>query len=95
MNYEFQSQKDLFKRVRPALSSKCSELNRLGFKNIKEFDIWNYLILKKWKFATGLMLSDIVSDIMNLDGNEITSYLEQKEMEDKRRQNLTNNLDII
>ena len=66
MNYEFQSQKDLFKRVRPALSSKCSELNRLGFKNIKEFDIWNYLILKKWKFATGLMLSDIVSDIMNL-----------------------------
>ena len=92
MNYEFQSQKDLFKRVRPALSSKCSELNRLGFKNIKEFDIWNYLILKKWKFATGLMLSDIVNDNMNVNWEEINNYLEQKE---EKTHSPNNDLDII
>ena len=64
MDYEFSSQKELFMRVRPALRSKCSELKRLGYSKIKEFDIWNYLIIKKWKQAQGLMLSDIVNDIM-------------------------------
>ena len=51
MDYEFSSQKELFMRVRPALRSKCSELKRLGYSKIKEFDIWNYLIIKKWKQA--------------------------------------------
>ena len=82
MDFEFNSQKELFMRVRPALRSKCSELNRLGFKNIKEFDIWNYLILKKWKFATGLMLSDIVSDIMNLECKRLVAKQTQTIVED-------------
>ena len=93
MDYEFKSQKELFQRVRPALRSKCSELHRLGYSKIKEFDIWNYLIIKKWKQAIGLMLSDIVSDIMNVNGDEINVYLEQKEEE--RTQNLNNNLEVI
>ncbi len=95
MDYEFSSQKELFMRVRPALRSKCSELARLGFSSIKEFDIWNYLIIKKWRIAHGLMLSDIVSDIMNINGNEVANYIEHKELEDKRIQNLDNDLDII
>ena len=90
MDYEFNSQKELFIRVRPALRSKVSELERLGYK-IKEFDIWNYLIIKKWKIAHGLMLSDIVSDIMNINGSEVTNYLEQNE----GTQNINNNLEII
>ena len=95
MDYEFSSQKELFMRVRPALRSKCSELKRLGYSKIKEFDIWNYLIIKKWKQATGLMLSDIVSDIMNVTGDELNSYLEPKVIEEERTQSLNNNLDII
>ncbi len=95
MEYEFKSQKELFQRVRPALRSKCSELQRLGYSKIKEFDIWNYLIIKKWKQATGLMLSDIVSDIMNVTGDELNSYLETKVIEEERTQSLNNNLDII
>ena len=55
----------------------------------------NYLIIKKWKAAKGLMLSDIVSDIMNLNGSDINKYLKEKELENKRRQTLNNNLDII
>lgn len=95
MEYEFKSQEELFRRVRPALRSKCSELHKLGYSKIKEFDIWNYLIIKKWKQATGLMLSDIVSDIMNVTGGELNTYLEQKAIENKRMQSLNNNLEII
>lgn len=95
MDYEFNSQKELFVRVRPALRSKCSELQRLGFSEIKEFDIWNYLIIKKWRSAQGLMLSDIVSDIMNLSGDEISKNLEQNRIDDKRRHNLDSDLEVI
>ena len=91
MDYEFKSQKELFIRVRPALRSKCSELNRLGFSSIKEFDIWNYLIITRWKQGEGLMLSDIVSDIMNVSGKEVIDYLKEKE----RTHISNNNLDII
>ena len=91
MDYEFSSQKELFMRVRPALRSKCSELQKLGFSNIKEFDIWNYLIIKNWRQSTGLMLSDIVSDILNVTGEEINSFLHQEE----RTQNTAEDLDII
>ena len=92
MDYEFSSQKELFMRVRPALRSKCSELKRLGYSKIKEFDIWNYLIIKKWKQAQGLMLSDIVNDIMNVNWEEINNYLEQKE---EKTHSPNNDLDII
>ena len=95
MDYEFKSQKELFIRVRPALRSKCLELHKIGFIDIKEFDIWNYLIIKKWKESYGLMLSDIVSDIMNLNGNDIYKFLEDKKLEDKRMQTLNSNLDVI
>ena len=37
------------------------------------------------------MLSDIVSDIMNINGSEVTNYLEQKE----GTQNINSNLEII
>ena len=65
MDYEFSSLEELYKRVSPALHAKEVEMHRLGYFYIKDIDIWNYLTRKKWKNGKDLMLSDIVSDIMN------------------------------
>ena len=67
MDYEFYSLKDLYLRVDPALTSKRLELERKGYKNIKNIDIWKYLVENKWKQGKDLMLSDIVDDILNTD----------------------------
>ena len=77
MNYDFSSSEELFNRVSPALKSKENEFKRLGYSNIKALDIWNYLIESKWKFGKGLMLSDIVNDIMKCDYKQIDSYLKK------------------
>ena len=68
---EFKSIEELFERVKPALSTKVFEGRELGFSNIKEMDIWNYLAKNKWKKSNNLMLSDIVNDIFNLDLNRL------------------------
>ena len=43
-NFGIKSTIDLYKRLLPALNCKTSELDKLGAKNIKKEDIWNYLI---------------------------------------------------
>ena len=63
---EFKSIEELFDRVRPALNTKVFEGKEFGFQ-VKEIDIWNYLVDSKWKKSNNLMLSDIVDDILNLD----------------------------
>jgi len=67
MDYEFSNLKDLYLRVDPALTTKRLELERKGFKNISNIDIWKYLVENKWKHGKDLMLSDIVDDILNTD----------------------------
>ena len=67
MSLEFSSLNELYKRVKPALHAKEEEFHRLGYSKVQSIDIWNYLIELKWKNGSNLMLSDIVSDIMNLD----------------------------
>ncbi len=74
MNLEFKSQKELYERVRPALYAKRVEFRRLGYSNIKEYDIWKYLAESKWKNSKNLMLSDIVNDILNTDCKKIYDY---------------------
>ena len=75
MDYEFTSQEDLFIKVKPALKAKIAELERLGYKNIREIDIWNYLV-KKWKKGNDLMLCDIVDDILNTDCKNMSEEIE-------------------
>lgn len=94
MDLYFHSKEELFRRVRPALKAKVNELERLGFKDISSIDVWNYLILKKWKDGVGLMLSDIVDDILNTDSGEINSYV----MEIRKNigtQTFDDNVDLI
>ena len=74
MEPEFHSQLELFQRVRPALEAKETELKRLGFTEVSAIDVWNYLVEVKWKKGKGLMLSDIVDDILNTDCQIISEY---------------------
>ncbi len=73
MNVLFSSSDELYKRVLPALRSKENEFKRMGYSNIKALDIWNYLVNSRWKFGKGLMLSDIVNDIMKCDYKDFDS----------------------
>lgn len=75
MDIEFSSKEELYKRVKPALRTKKNELIKLGTKNIREVDIWNFLIKTKWKNGSNLCLFDIVNDIMQVDKEEINQYL--------------------
>mgnify|MGYP002553529228 FL=1 len=74
MDYEFSSLEELYKRVRPALKSKVDELQKYGNLSISEYDLWKCLVINKWRCGTGLMLSDIVDDILNTSFDEINSY---------------------
>lgn len=74
MDYEFDSQEDLYKRVKPALNAKLNEFKRLGYKDVYIKDIWNYLIVRVWPFSKNLMLCDIVSDILYTNCSDIYAY---------------------
>lgn len=93
MDYEFSSLKDLYFRVEPALDAKRVELERLGYSDIKNVDIWNFLVEYKWKKGKGLMLSDIVSDILNTECHLINNYF--KEKKDNIKNDYLDDRDII
>lgn len=88
MGIEFNSIEELYKRVRPALTSKVREFRRNGIVFIKEEDIWNYLIEFKWKTSKGLELYNIVDDILNIDNSEVEKYVISKMKDFKRKVNL-------
>lgn len=70
MDYEFNSKEELFERVLPALKIKVKEIKRLGNTNVTCLDVWNHLIDNNWKSGKNLRLSDIVNDILCIDGNK-------------------------
>lgn len=72
---EFKSIKELYNRVKPALYSKVKELRGLGYKNIHEEDIWNYLVESNWKKKHDLQLCDLISDILFASNIEINNYV--------------------
>ena len=84
MDYEFKSLRELYERIKPALTSKCSELRKIGFKHIKEADIWNYLTSKKWQNSVELTLSEMVNDIFDSNGEDINNYVIEKVSKEMR-----------
>ncbi|MBQ6323241.1 MAG: hypothetical protein IJI22_00220 [Bacilli bacterium] len=95
MDYEFNSQEELFKRVKPALSSKKSELDKLGYNYIEVMDIWNYLVNNKWKHSRNLMLSDIVNDILNVSNDKLDKFLKEKFTQKERTQYFIEDEEIL
>lgn len=91
---EFNSVFDLYTRVKPALKSKLKELKREKFDYIKEEDIWNYLVKKIWIDAHGLVLCDVVNDILNAENKKIDAFV--KEEHQKRQEELlVEELDLL
>lgn len=91
---EFNSVIELYNRVKPALNSKIKELKREKFDYIKEEDIWNYLIKTKWQQADGLVLCDVVDDILHVDNKKLDQYI--KELHKTRKEELLiEDLDLI
>ena len=86
MDLNFSSKEELYERVKPALRTKKSELDKLGFSYISLQDIWAYLTENKWINGKDLMLSDIVDDILKVNNEEVNSYF--KNMEDQSRKTL-------
>ncbi len=78
MDIEFSNVKELYERLKPALNAKVIELKRNELDYIKAEDIWNYLKDKKWSKANNLLLYQMVDDILNLDEQEIDSFVKSK-----------------
>ena len=78
MDIEFNSLEELYNRLRPALLTKLSDLKANGYGYLKIEDIWNYLKENKWKSSHDLMLSDMVSDILDSDNALIDDYFKEK-----------------
>lgn len=74
---EFSSQQELYNALLPALNVQIKVINK-KYNYIKKEDIWNYLKETKWKKDINLTLSEMVSDIMNVDSNKIDTYLKEK-----------------
>lgn len=85
MDISFNNIKELYERVNPALKTKVRELQRNKIDYINEVDIWNYLIETKWTKRRGLMLSDIVDDILNTENSKLEDYVKE-EMKKRERQ---------
>ncbi len=84
MDYEFKSLKELYNRIKPALTSKRIELNKIGFKYVKEADIWNYLTNTKWQITTGLSISEMVNDIFNVNEEALNEFVVSKVSKENR-----------
>ena len=91
---EFNSVFDLYKRVKPALNSKVKELKREKYDYIKEEDVWNYLVKNKWASAQGLVLCEIVDDILNAENKKIDRFIKD-ERKKKKEELLIEELDLI
>lgn len=84
MDIEFSSLKELYDRIKPALTTKKNELKKIGYTFIKEADIWNYLTQTKWLTSKELTLSEMVSDIFSAKEEDINKYMIDKISKEKR-----------
>ncbi len=72
---KFSSIDELYNRLKPAFTLKINELKAKNIKFISDKDIWIYLSKTKWSSTTDLELCDMVNDILNIDENELISFV--------------------
>lgn len=83
MEQKYQSKKELFNKVLPALRTKKHELHRTGISFVKETDIWNYHVEYNWRGAVGLTIASMVNHILNTENKVYEKYVVDK-LEKKR-----------
>ena len=64
---KFASLEELYKRLKPALSTKMREMHREKMISVTERDIWQYLCSHLWRGKYTLTLGEMVNDILNTD----------------------------
>lgn len=73
---EYKSLKELYEALVPALNVKIRMFENT-FSYIRKVDIWNYLKDNIWINSVNLSISQMVSDIINVDGIKIENYLKE------------------
>ena len=68
---EYTSALELYRALNPVFKVKLRLLKTTNNKDITEKDIWKYLILNKWQNSHNLTISEIVNDIIMLDGKKL------------------------
>lgn len=84
---KFKTLKELYDRLLPALRSRTKELHQKGYKYIHEEDIWNFLKNYKWTSSRDLDLSRMVSDIFEVNENELNEYTKEEIRKYHRKRN--------
>lgn len=65
----------LRKDVQPALNSKLEEFSLLGYGQVTEQELWDFLNKKKWKGADkSKKLAEIVDDILSVKVGEYFNF---------------------
>lgn len=85
MEYEFKTLKELYDRIKPALTSKKSEFKKIGMPYISEADIWNYLTKTKWVNAKELSLYQMVSDVFNCKCDDVFNCMIKNINQEERK----------
>lgn len=73
---EYKSLRELYEALVPALNVKI-RMFKNTFSYIRKEDIWNYLKDNIWINSVNLSISQMVSDIINVDGIKIENYLKE------------------
>ena len=75
MDIEFNSEKELYDRLMPALRTKELEFKRNNMPYVHIEDIWNYLKISKWSKSRDLLFYQIVDDILNVELYKVDDYV--------------------
>ena len=76
--FKFNSLKELYQKVLPALSTKVADLKRYNIHQVEEDDIWQYLKHNYWQKCNKLTLGEIVNDILSTPNDELEKYIKDK-----------------
>ena len=66
---------DVRREVQLVLQSKLEEFSLLGYEQVSENELWNFLLQKKWrKINEPKLIHEIVADIMSIKVGEFFNY---------------------
>lgn len=81
----FNSEDELYDRIKPALRSKKKILLKKGLKKVTEEDIWNFMREHVWVNASGLELCDMVDSILHAEDALIIEYYHNKYLKEDNK----------
>ncbi|WP_241762312.1 MULTISPECIES: post-transcriptional regulator [Anoxybacillus] len=72
-------------QLMPALQCKVDELKLLGYEQATIEDVWNCLMMKKWKKNNEeKRLFELVNDVLSLRATDYMAYIMTKEQKHDR-----------